>query len=88
MFTLSPNLKTQISRAVAAARYEAPINVFHIAKQVQTQNPNENVAFEDILACVLVSAQMTGEPIMFERVPAADEYDNSFVPCARKRESR
>lgn len=87
MFTLSSNLKIQISTAVAAARSETPINVLQIAQQLQLRNPNENVAFEDILASVLVSAQMTGEPIMFERATFVEDYDNGFAPCARKGES-
>lgn len=70
MRPLSPELKARISAAVAAARTASPINVVEIAQLVQRQNPQENVAFEDILSWVLDVAQCTGEPILFERQPS------------------
>lgn len=68
MDTLSSTLKTEIRNVVALARAESPINVVKIAELVQSQNPSENVAYEDILSWVLAVAQTTGEPIMFERL--------------------
>jgi hypothetical protein len=73
MRPLSQELKNRISAAVAAARTASPINVVEIAQLVQSQNPQENVAFEDILSYVLDVAQCTGEAILFERQPSTAE---------------
>lgn len=72
MRALSQDLRNKISAAVAAARSARPINVVEIAEEIQNRNPHENVAFEDILSCVLDVAQCTGEPILFERRPPAE----------------
>jgi len=73
MRALSQDLRNKISAAVAAARSARPINVVAIAEEIQNRNPHENVAFEDILSCVLDIAQCTGEPILFERRPSTAE---------------
>ena len=70
MRPLSQELKNRISAAVAAARTASPINVVEIAQLVQSQNPQENVAFEDILSYVLDVAQCTGEPYCLRGSPA------------------
>lgn len=79
MDTLSPTLKTEIRKVVALARAESPINVVKLAELVQSQNPSENVAYEDILSWVLVVAQTTGEPIMFERPELPSEQQIAFA---------
>lgn len=73
MRPMSQDLMTRISAAVAAARSASPINVVEIAEKIQAQNPQENVAFEDILSRVLDVAQCTGEPLLFERIPSISE---------------
>jgi len=67
MRLLSRDLMNRISAAVAAARSSSPINVVEIAQAVQSETPQENAAFEDILSYVLDVAQCTGEPLLFER---------------------
>lgn len=78
MDTLSQTLKTKIRKIVAVERSESPINICKIADLVQSQNPDENVAYEDILSWVLVVAQATGEPIMFERPESSNDQENVF----------
>ncbi|GAA2849533.1 hypothetical protein EDC40_101274 [Aminobacter aminovorans] len=73
MRQLSRDLMNSISAAVAAARSSSPINVVEIAQTVQSENPQENVAFEDILSYVLDVAQCTGEPLVFERQHSTSE---------------
>lgn len=79
MDTLSARLKTEVRKVVAHARAESPINVVKIAELIQSQNPSENVAYEDILSWVLVVAQTTGEPIMFERLELPTELQIGFA---------
>ncbi|GAA4120928.1 hypothetical protein ACFFTN_16985 [Aminobacter aganoensis] len=73
MRTLSQELWNKISAAVAAARLTSPINVIEIAEEIQNRNRHENVAFEDILSCVLDVAKCTGEPLLFEKLASTPE---------------
>ncbi|MBB6470263.1 hypothetical protein HNQ96_006160 [Aminobacter lissarensis] len=67
MRALSPSLMKQISLAIDAVRSDGQINIVQIADRVQNDNPNENVALEDILSVALDMAQATGNVIVLEK---------------------
>lgn len=84
MRVVPQNLKIRIWEAISAAKPLSPINVVQLAELVRRQNPDENVALEDILSLVLAAAQTTGEPIVFD----GDERLENEMLCADGKDVR